>query len=80
MIRKTRELICQKYRFGPGRSPATKDKGTRECGNSIISRALKKLETQFSWVEKFGGKKPKIALAEKTIDEICRTEGINPPD
>jgi hypothetical protein len=80
LIVKTRKLICQKYWFKPNRSPATKDKDTRECGNSIISQALKKLETQLGWVEKFGGKKPEIALSESRINEICRTEEIIPPD
>jgi len=73
LIRETRKLICQKYRFDPGRNPATKDKGTRECGNSIISQALKKLEIQFGWFEKYGFKKPAIALSESRINEICRT-------
>jgi len=76
-IVETRKLICQKYGFDPGRNPATRDK---ECGNSIISQALKKLETQLGWVEKFGVKKPDIALAESSINEICRTWKVSPPD
>jgi hypothetical protein len=77
LIVETRKLICQKYGFKKGRNPATSDK---ECGNSIISQALKKLETQLGWFEKFGAKKPDIALAESSINEICRTWKIGPPD
>jgi len=81
VIVETRKLISQKYRFQEGRNPATRDKASdKECGNSIISQALKKLETQLGWVEKFGVKKPDIALAESSINEICRTWKVSPPD
>jgi len=40
----------------------------------------KKLETQLGWVEKFGVKKPEIALSESRINEICRTWEMTPPD
>jgi hypothetical protein len=58
LIIKTRKLICQKYGF------------TQERGNWIISQALDQL--QDLRVERFGVKKLKIALDEKTINEICR--------
>ena len=66
----TRKLICQKYGFNEGRNPATSDK---ECGNSIIAQALAELEDRLGWFEKFGLKKPEIALSESRINEICRT-------
>jgi hypothetical protein len=81
LIVETRKLICQKYGFDPARNPATRDKASdKECGNSIISQALKKLETQLGWFEKYGFKKPAIALSESRINEICRTWDISPPD
>jgi hypothetical protein len=61
LIVETRKLICQKYGF------------TQERGNSIISQALAELEGHLGWFEKFGVKKPKIALSETRIKAICST-------
>jgi len=71
LIVETLKLIHKKYGFNPTRSDATKDKyDDSHCGSLIISKALKELEIQLSWFEKFGRKKPAIALSENTIKDI----------
>jgi hypothetical protein len=70
-IAETRKLICDKrgkYGF------------TQERGNWIIKQALEELQDLFGWFEKFGFEKPRIALSESRIREICRVWGSRSPD
>ena len=81
LIVETIKLICREYGFDATRSPATKDKYKdkhHECGCSIISKALEELEIKLAWFEKFGVKKPKIALSEKTIKHIWDNRNKRP--
>jgi hypothetical protein len=78
LIVETIELVCQKYQFDPTRNPASRDESHPECGCSIVSKALEKLETQLSWFEKFGRKKPNISLSEKTIHNIWEKRAVYP--